>query len=730
LSSPTIRRNRVNEVPAVGIAAAAGVLAALSGARPTGSTAIDLLMVAVAIGAVTWAAASAPWWAVAAIAGLAGAIALSPVLAAIGFAAFGAGLWIGVRQRDLSETRGLVAGVGLNVLIRSELHSPLGLSAAIGITAAVVLLWLGLRRRRSAIRRVAWPVLGACGAVLALSAAGIGVAANAARTDLTDGNRLARQGLSAVNRGDYDLAVERFRAANSSFVNADTALSRPWAMLGRLVPGVAQNARAADQLAEAAAMAANDAANALTEVNIDNLAVIDGRIDVAAVEATLAPLNQARSALDQLRVTVDGVASPWLLEPLQRRLDDLDDDLDENEELLLNAIEAVELAPGFLGADGLRRYLVLFTTPAEARNLGGFTGNYAEVTVDNGAIVLARFGRIGELSRAAFAQRARCDGCPPDFLRRYGRFGFTTANDGPVRPWVWSNIAVSPQFPDVAQVASILYPQSGGDELHGVAVMDPYVIEALMGYTGAIDLEGLGVTVRPDTAAEFILRDQYLIEDGDERIDALDELGRAVFVELLTGALPGPVDIASDLGPLVAERRLLLWTPEATEQQFLDRAGLLGAIPQPGDAPGFAVTVHNAGESKIDVFHRQTVDSAVVTGADGRRWLDATVTLTNEAPAGGLPRIVIGNNRGLPLGTSRLLVTFFGPPGLQEILLDGKPTGAEALRENGWTAYSQYVNIGPGGTVEYQLSFALPAGCCTTDEVVTWHQPLVREARQ
>jgi hypothetical protein len=75
-------------------------------------------------------------------------------------------------------------------------------------------------------------------------------------------------------------------------------------------------------------------------------------------------------------------------------------------------------------------------------------------------------------------------------------------------------------------------------------------------------------------------------------------------------------------------------------------------------------------------------------------------------------------------------VTFFGPPVLEEILRDGEAIGVEALRENGWMAFSHYVPIGPGDTVEYQLRFALPAECCTTDEVVTWHQPLVREARE
>ena len=56
-----------------------------------------------------------------------------------------------------------------------------------------------------------------------------------------------------------------------------------------------------------------------------------------------------------------------------------------------------------------------------------------------------------------------------------------------------------------------------------------------------------------------------------------------------------------------------------------------------------------------------TRDVRIETGPAGERLLVVDVTLTNDAPASGLPRYVIGNDQGLPDGTSRMLVTLYGP---------------------------------------------------------------------
>jgi hypothetical protein len=735
-----VRRNRVDERAALAIAALAGLAAVFAGAEPTGSATVDAVLVFASIGAVVWASASAPWWAPTAASGIGAVIAFDPLLALFGAAGFLAGLAVGVRRRHQSEIRAVIGAVAMNVLIRSELDGFLGLSALVGVTIGVALFVLGVRRRPSAIRRIAWITSAAAGGVVVVALAGLAIAGVSARQELSSGATIAREAIATLNTGDYETAAEQFAQASTAFGRADVRLDGPLTVPSRLLPGVAQNVSASSDLAAQVADGSAAAADALATIDPDSLRLVDGAIDLDAVAAVEAPLLEVQDALVDLRAVTDDADSPWLIPRLQDEIVDLDAQLDDNEPRLENAIDAVRLAPQILGADGERRYLILLTTPAEARGLGGFSGNYADVTVDDGRITLEQFGRTGDLN--SLASGGTCADCPREYLDRYGRTGLTNGPNGTIGPAAWSNLTFGAHFPHVGATAQVLYPQSGGQPIDGVMVMDPYVVEALMQYTGPIDVPELGVTVEPSNAAEFILRDQYVIaQDKEKRVDALDTLGNAAIEALLAGSLPSPAELAGDLGPLVDERRLLMWTGDPVEQDLLARTGLIGAIPALGDDGGFSVSVNNTGESKIDVFLDRDVQTAIETDPDGTRRLVADVTLTNTAPETGLPPYVIGNNYGLPSGTSRLFVTFYGPPSLLAATRNGEPIDATPGAEGGWIGYGHDETLGPGETVEYRLEFQLepaaagtvpaPADAASDDPVddpargpVVWWQPL------
>ena len=594
---------------------------------------------------------------------------------------------------------------------------------------ALVLLIAGLRRRPAAIRRRARIGLAATGGFAALAVGGLAVAGAGARPDITNAANLSEQAISTLNSGDYQTAAEQFADASQAFARADDRLNGPVALPSRLIPGVAQNVRAGAQLAAEASAGTAAAADALDSIDPATLTVVDGAIDLAAVAAVEAPLVDVQDALDALRGVSASVTSPWLAAPLQDELDELDRRLDDNEPRLQNAIDAVRLAPQMLGGDSQRRYLVMFTTPVEARGITGFMGNYAEVTVTNGAIELTDFGRTAKLNQAARDNRARCDGCPPEAVTRYDRWAFGNGDGGEVGRAAWSDLTIAAHFPYTARAAQILYPQSNGTPIDGVIAMDPYVVQALMQYTGPITLDGVDVTVQPDQAAQFILQDQYeLIDDASNtaRIEALDSLGQQAIAALLSSALPVPSDLARDLGPLVEEHRLVVWTDDPTEEEFLERVGMTGALPALGDDGGFAVMVSNGGNSKIDVYLERTVDVAIENRDDGQRVLVADVTLTNNAPASGLPRYVIGNNFGFPSGTSWLWVNFFGPDGLIAATRNGEPMELDQGVEVGWQTYELYDTMQSGASVTYRLEFELGPSTDGVDEPVRWTQPLAR----
>ena len=83
------------------------------------------------------------------------------------------------------------------------------------------------------------------------------------------------------------------------------------------------------------------------------------------------PLGDVDHALDRMAAVSADADSPWLVAPVADQLHSLRDKIAHNAPKVDNAVAAVALAPRMLGAEGPAKYLVLFTTPAEARGSAG-----------------------------------------------------------------------------------------------------------------------------------------------------------------------------------------------------------------------------------------------------------------------------------------------------------------------------------------------------------------------
>jgi hypothetical protein len=373
----------------------------------------------------------------------------------------------------------------------------------------------------------------------------------------------------------------------------------------------------------------------------------------------------------------------------------------------------VRLAPQMLGQGGVRRYFVMFTTPAEARGLGGFMGNWAELTITDGKIEMTQFGRTLDLDTALAEREVRLTGLD-EFLGHWGQFGFGNLQGSPVGKRIWSIATMAPDFPTVAQVVSQLYAESGGQALDGVFMLDSDAIATLLRFTGPIEVEGVGKPLTFKNAAQFINKDQYLLADYDKRVDLLEQIARQAVDKLLTSSLPPPAELAREFAPLVAQGRLMVWSSHPDEQELLGRVKMSGAFPELDGGDGIAVTVDNANGNKIDAYLEVTVDYArLEPDVQGRLRSTATVTLTNNAPSVGLPDYVIGNALELPAGTNMTWLSVYTALPAVSSQLDGRPTSMETAKVFGWNVATKFVEIPPGATVVVTVSlegFPLDAG--------------------
>ncbi len=698
------RAVRLDERSAIAVALAGGIVAAFSDVDPTGDRVVGRILVGLAVATVSWAAASAPWWAVAGATGIAAVAVIDPTLTIIGAVGFVAALWVGVRKRDLAVVRAGCAALALNLLARSELEGFHGASAVIGIATGCALFVFGIRRRRRQTRKLAWGIVGGAAVLATLAIIGFGLGAVRARAMLTDGERLARDGIDQLGRGEFAEAAISFTTAGEVFTRASNELDRPWARPSQVVPVVAQNAGAVSDLAEVAGRTSTQLGEALAEIDPEQLRLVDGRFDLAAIEAVAAPLEAVQASIDELDATIDSSDSPWLVAPVRDRLSLLGEDIDENAEQLDNAVTTARLAPQLLGGDGTRHYLIMFTTPAEARGLGGFMGNFAELTVDDCRLTVSRFGRTAELNNGGTDPTARRITGPEDWVAQWGRYGFV--NDaGTTGSVPWSNITMSPDFPATAQVVAELYPQSGGRPIDGVFAMDPYVLSVLLGFTGPVSIDATATELNADNVVEFLLETQYETATP-ERVDLLADVSQVTIDRLLSGGLPSPVQMAGGLGPVVEQGRLVGWAADDDEQALFTQIGLSGGLPALDGGDGLALVINNAAANKLDVYlERSVAYDATFDPATGQVTGTVTVVLTNTAPAGGLPDIVIGNQVELPPGTSRSLVSLYSGLRIGAATRDGAPVSYDAGVYGEWSTARQQVTLAPGASTT--LTFAI-----------------------
>jgi hypothetical protein len=686
---------------AFGVVVAGTALAAtvVSLAEPTGLRAADAFWSAALVAVVATFGATARSWTwfvpagVGALVGDSRGTALAAVAILIAFVSV-------VRDSRSRALGALVAGLGVLALLRAEPVGFHGLSAVLTAAAVVPVLDSGgshaSRELQTRARRVALVF----GAVICLMIAGAAVGALSVLDDLADGVRAIDGGMAAARGADDDLAAVRFDQAAHSLRDADRTLSSWFASPARALPVIGPNLRAVRSLAAQASDVAEVTSLAAYEADVDALRFEAGRLDPQTVAAMAEPLSRVNDALDRMAAEVEAARSPWLVTEVSSRIDRLDAQVRDAMPDARTAHTAVSIAPKLLGADGPKRYLVLFTTPVEARGRTGFPGNYAELVFDDGRLTMPVFGRIAELAPADPGAARTLQG-PPELVARYGRFDVAAT---------WQNLTMTVDFPSLVQAAAELYPQSGGQPIDGVLSVDPAGLASVMRYTGPIAAAGLPEPLTAENAERYLLFDQYVQfqDDNDERVDMLETVARTTFDRLTFADLPGPRDVTEHIDKAFDGGHIQFATVDPASATVLHEWGLTGALtPVEAGADSVTVTTANAAGNKIDLFlqRRERYDvtwdpaTGAVTGT-------LRLTLENAAPASGLPTYVIGNPIGLPAGTNRSFVSIYSPFALEAARLGGQPVALQSEVEAGRNVYSAFVDIPAGGKVELELDLS------------------------
>ena len=634
-------------------------------------------------------------------------------LAALAIAIAGALAWFDRRDRVTAALVGLLLSIVAFRMGGVGFH---GLTSLAGAIAVIPLLVSGYRNARRAWRRairrmvVALAIASAVGALVAL----VAVAVHSG--DLDSAVSDASDGLTAVEGGKSDAAAEALADASLKFESAAQTFNGPLLILSRAVPVVSQHVAAVGDLSDAGASLADSALRSVGLVDYDSLTLPDGGVDLDTLVVYRDPIISSDRAVDDAIRAIAENRSPWLFPPLESRMASLEDrllDVAPDTELARLALDSL---PAMLGGDGTRRYLLLFGSPAEGRDLGGHIGHWGELEADGGQLDLTDSGPIIDLWLGGTPNRRfRDDAQYPASYIDYRPEEF---------PQNWS---ASPDMPTVAAAAAELYPQSGGQPVDGVAYIDPYAIAAMLSITGPVTDPVTGTVLSADDAVRYLVADQYDSSDEEERSDVLTRLLDEMFAALTTTALPGPQRLADTLGPIVRGGHLQFWSFGANEAALLDRIGISGRLPSlTAGQDSLTVLTSNANPNKIDTYLTRSITHEVEWNRDAEQ-LDATTTvqLTNDAAPDLGNEVVVGNEHGLPPGTNRMVLSILSPLTASEMRIDDEPVPFSLRREFDRWRYSVTVEIPPGETVAVQLIASGTGPVGDTYQLTIAPQPLV-----
>ena len=591
--------------------------------------------------------------------------------------------------------------LGLGLMVNGvfwypESAAPWGVLAAVAAMVLVVANGYPHLRRRK--RRAARNVLIAVSVFVLIAGLGAAAAVVMAFGDVRTGSSAARSALDGARDGDAQAAEVDLASASSSFSSASSRVNSHLTTPALLVPGLAQQVEAVRTTVDQGLTISETADDLVATADYDRLQY-EGRLDLEQVQDLAGPAERADKVLGDARKELVRLQDAALLPPLADRIDQFASDIDQARVDTALAADLLEVTPGLFGADGPRRYLIVFLTPAELRGAGGFIGSYAELELDAGKATLTRSGRIDDLLDGPNRGSRQISG-PASYLRRYSRF----------QPDVFlQDVTYSPDFPSDAQVIAELYPQAGGQEVDGVIAVDPAGLAALLQLTGPVQVEGLDQPLSADNAEEILLKTQYLeLGDRAARGEVLSAATKATFEKLINSSLPAPRQLADVLSPAARGGHLRLWSPKASEQALFERLGADGTLAIPSGSDGFSIIQQNAGNNKIDAYLKRKITyEPTVNAATGELRAELTIEMTNGVPFAVLPAVIGGNTRGAPDGTNVTTLSLFTRNVVTKATIDGEPLTMGPGTEKGLNAWdTPQFNIPAGATVTIKIELA------------------------
>jgi hypothetical protein len=457
--------------------------------------------------------------------------------------------------------------------------------------------------------------------------------------------------------------------------------------------------------------------SAAERLNPRTLRLADGSIDLSRIAAVAPAITSASDVVARTTRTIGALPSHTWLGPVDTAYADALGQVTSLDQSMKSADLAARILPTLLGADAPRRYLLAFQNEAEARGTGGLPGAFAIVEARHGKLAFIRME-----SDAALTGVAATVDFGPDYRHLYEGSDTTT---------VYVDGNVSPHFPYAAQIWASMWQKHSGQKVDGVIAVDPTALGYLLAVTGPATLPDKsqinGANAAALTQATSYARFPEASATANARRKSFLLAVAAASSTKILSASGEPTALLRAAGQAARERRILVWSADPAVQADLAQTSVAGVIPTTS-APYVGLSVVNDAGNKLDYY----LDRSLTwqrSGCGPTRRTTVTITLTNNAPAGGLSHYVTArlDAHSYPVrpGDNRLGVSYLATQGalMQSVTVAGRPGTASIGVQSGHPVYTIDLELPRGTSRTIVLNLSEPAG---TGSPIVLRQPLVR----
>ncbi|MBC6494197.1 DUF4012 domain-containing protein [Microbacterium sp. 4-7] len=525
----------------------------------------------------------------------------------------------------------------------------------------------------------------------------VGIRGIGAVNDLQQVSAASSKLKQAIGQGDLDTAAAlSARIAHHAGSAHDLTSDPIWSGFG-LLPWLGPNFSAVSDVAEIADDVASDALvpvlAAAEELDLASLGLSGGVVDLTPFAQIEPPLAEASATLTSAETRALDIDAGATIPPLADAVREMRSAVTQAATVVGALHGASALLPSMLGGEGPRNYVLAMQNNAELRSSGGIIGAIALLHAENGRITLVQQASTQDFP-ALDTPIPLSESTVALFEDRPGRY--------------LQNLTSIPDFTEAGPAIATRWQNRFGQSVDGVIAVDAVMTEDLIAATGPLAFGPF--TATEDTVVNLLLSEIYAsVPDPSAQDEVFSQAAGALLSAALTEA--APKDLVAALAESADERRIRIWSAHEDEEAILSASTLGGALPEDGPQTHVGVLFNDTTGGKMDFYADAAITTSIGT-CDGKPTTQVTVTWKNDAPADAgtaLPPYVTANGfYGVPAGSTRTLITVYGPEGAtpSHIDRDGEEVSVQTALLGSRSAVQHEVLLAPGEsstiTVEYQ----------------------------